>query len=52
MESYCSKCRKHMENVTPHVSNTTNGKIIILSNVRHALVKNLSLLISKKQMDY
>ena len=31
MESYCLKCRKYAENVNPHVSATSNGKIILLS---------------------
>ena len=31
MESYCLKCRKYTENINPHVSGTSNGKIMILS---------------------
>ena len=31
MESYCLKCKKHTENINPQVSNTSNGKVKILS---------------------
>ena len=31
MKSYCLKCRKYKENINPRVSNTSNGKTIILS---------------------
>ena len=31
MKSYCLKCRKDIENINPKVSNTSNGKAIILS---------------------
>ena len=31
MESYCLKCRKHTENINPHVSSTINGRTMILS---------------------
>ena len=31
MESYCLKCKKHTENVNPQASNTSNGKVMILS---------------------
>ena len=31
MASYCLKCRKYTKNINPHVSNTSNGKIMILS---------------------
>ena len=30
MESYCLKCKKHTKNINPQVSNTSNGKIMIL----------------------
>ena len=29
MESYCLKCRKYTKNINPHVSSTSNGKIMI-----------------------
>ena len=32
MKSYCLKCRKDTENINPRVSNTSNGKTIILSD--------------------
>ena len=31
MKSYCLKCRKDTENINPRVSNTSNGRTIILS---------------------
>ena len=31
MKSYYLKCRKDTENVSPRVSNTSNGKTMILS---------------------
>ena len=31
MEFYCLKCRKDSENINPGVSNTSNGKRMILS---------------------
>ena len=31
MKSYCLKCRKDIENINPRVSNTSNGKTMILS---------------------
>ena len=31
MKSYCLKCRKDTENMNPKVSNTSNGKTMILS---------------------
>ena len=31
MKSYCLKCRRYIENINPRVSNTSNGKTIILS---------------------
>ena len=31
MESFCLKCNKYTKNINPHVSSTSNGKLIILS---------------------
>ena len=31
MKSYCLKCRKDTENINSKVSNTSNGRIMILS---------------------
>ena len=31
MKSYCLKCRKNTENINPRVSNTKNGKTVLLS---------------------
>ena len=31
MNSYCLKCRKDTENINPRLSNTSNGRTVILS---------------------
>ena len=31
MKSYCLKCRRDTENINPRVSNTSNGKTMVLS---------------------
>ena len=31
MKSYCLKCKKDTENMDPRVSNTSNGKTMLLS---------------------
>ena len=31
MKSYCLKCKKGTENINPGVSNTSNGKTILVS---------------------
>ena len=31
MKTYCLKCRKYTENINPRVSNTSNGRTVILS---------------------
>ena len=31
MKSYCLKCKKDSENINPIVSNTSNGKTMLLS---------------------
>ena len=31
MESYCLKCKKYTKNINPHVSSTSNGKLMIIS---------------------
>ena len=31
MRSYCLKCREDRENIKPRVSNTSNGKTMLLS---------------------
>ena len=32
MKSYCLKCRKDTENINPKVSETSNGRTLLLSN--------------------
>ena len=31
MKSYCLKCRKDTENINPNVSDTSNGRTMVLS---------------------
>ena len=31
MKSYCLKCRKDTENINPRISNTSNGKTMLVS---------------------
>ena len=31
MKSYCLKCKKDTENINPRISNTSNGKTMLLS---------------------
>ena len=31
MKSYCLKCKRYTENIYPRVSNTSNGKTMLLS---------------------
>ena len=52
MESYCLKCKKHTGNTNPRVSSTSNGKVMYYRNAQYVIVKNLNLLINKKQVDY
>ena len=52
MKSYCLKCRKDTENINPRVSNTSNGRTIILSKCAICVVKTQDVLKTKKQKDY
>ena len=40
MKSYCLKCRKDTENINPRVSNTSNGRTMILSKCAICASKN------------
>ena len=46
MKSYCLKCKKDTENINPRVSNTSNGKAMLLSkcvkygNKKSRFIKN------------
>ena len=31
MESYCLKCKKHIKNINPQVTSSSNGQVMILS---------------------
>ena len=52
MKSYCLKCRKDTENISPRVSKTSNGRTVLLSKCESVAVKNQDLLKIKKQKDY
>ena len=46
MKSFCLKCKKDTENINPRVSNTSNGRTVILSkcvicgNKKSSFIKN------------
>ena len=40
MKSYCLKFRKNTENINPRVSNTNNGKTMVLSKCAICDIKN------------
>ena len=46
MKSYCLKCKNDTENINPRVSNTSNGKTMLLSkfakcgNKKSRFIKN------------
>ena len=46
MKSYCLKCKKVTENINPRVSNTSNGKTMLLSkcakcgSMKSSFIKN------------
>ena len=52
MKSYCLKSRKDTENIYSGVSNTSNGKTRLISNVQYVAVKNQDLLKMKEQKEY
>ena len=39
MKSYCLKCRKDTENINPRVSNTSNGRTMVLSKCAVCSIK-------------
>ena len=49
MSSYCLKCKKNTECITPKVSKTTNG---FCQHVLYVTAKNQNLLKCNKQKDY
>ena len=44
MSSYCSKCRKNTENINPTVSETSNGKTMLLWKCAVCGAKNSKLI--------
>ena len=52
MLSYCLKCRKNTENINPRVSNTSNGKTMILSKCAICDSKSSRFIKKKKQKEY
>ena len=52
MKSYCLKWKKDTENINSRVSDTSNGRTMILSKCAIAGSKNQDLLKIKKQKDY
>ena len=52
MKSYCLKCRKDTGNMNPRVSNTSNGRTMILSKCAICGSKKSRFIKNKKQKDY
>ena len=52
MKSYCLKCRKNTENINPRVSNTSNGKTVLLLKCEKYESKIQDSLKINKQKDY
>ena len=52
MKSYCLKCKKKTENINPRVSNTSNGKTVLLSKCVICRSKKSRFIKDKKQKDY
>ena len=50
MESYCLKCKKHTKNIDPYLVLVMVNSYY--QNVQYLVVKNLNLLVNKKQVDY
>ena len=46
------KVQKDTENINPKVSNTSNGRTMVLSKLQYVEAKNQDLLKIKKQKDY
>ena len=51
MLSYCLRCRKNTENINMRVSNTSNGKTMLLSKCAICGAKNRGLIKNKKQKE-
>ena len=51
MLSYCLRCRKNTENINMRVSNTSNGKTMLLSKCAICGAKNQGLIKNKKQKE-
>ena len=52
MKSYCLKCRKNTENISPRVSKTSNGRTMVLSKYAICDSKKSKIVKIKKQKDY
>ena len=52
LPSYCFKCRKNTKNINPIVSETSNGKTMLLKKCAKRDSKNQDLLKNKKQVEY
>ena len=43
MESYCVRCKKYTKNINPRVSNTSNGKTVILPKCAICDIKKIKI---------
>ena len=52
MKFYCLKCRKNTENINPRVSNTSNGRTMILSKCGICASKKSRFIKNQEAKDY
>ena len=52
MKSYCLTCRKDTENINPRISNTSNGKTMILSKCAICSSKKSRCIKNQEGKDY
>ena len=48
MKSYCLKCRKNTENISPRVSKTSNGRTMVLSKYAICVSKKSKIVKNQK----
>ena len=52
MESYSLKSKKHIKNINPQVSSTSNGKLMIFSKCAICGSKKSKFINKQEQVDY
>ena len=51
-ETYCLVCKKYTENTNPKIVRNGQNRLMIQSNCKNVVVKNLDLLKNNKQREY